>query len=280
VNLPSHLTMDWQFLPSDLHRYDFELLKLGNAEITAFSLLKLLVLGALLYLVAGRFSRWTLNKLLQHTHMDAGQRDAVTGLAHYVVLVVGFIVILQNAGINLTAIAVVGSALGVGVGFGLQNIISNFISGLIVMLEQPIRVGDRIELAGVEGVVHHIGARRTTVATPDGIAILVPNQRFITDNVTNYVHLGRIVRLRVPVSVAPGSDVRAAERVLIEAARAQPGVSEQPPPAVAITTLGGAAIGLELLVWYDARERSKQQMLSEVYFALADALKARGIKTA
>jgi small-conductance mechanosensitive channel len=166
----------------------------------------------------------------------------------------------------------------VGVGFGLQNIISNFISGLIVMLEQPIRVGDRIELAGVEGVVHHIGARRTTVVTPDGIAILVPNQRFITDNVTNYVHLGRIVRLRVPVSVAQGTDLREVQRVLLDTAKAHPDVSAQPPPTVAISALGGAAMGLELLVWYDARERSKQQMLSEMYFALTDALTARGIK--
>lgn len=272
--------MAWQFLPSDLHRYDFELLKLGNAEITAFSLLKLLVLGALLYLVAGRFSRWTLNKLLRHTSMDPGQRDAVTGLVHYVVLVVGSIVILQNAGINLTAIAVVGSALGVGVGFGLQNIISNFISGLIVMLEQPIRVGDRIELAGVEGVVQHIGARRTTVVTLDGIAILVPNQRFITDNVTNYVYLGRLVRLRVPLGLAQGSDVRLVERVLLEAAKAHPDVSAEPAPSVAITSLGGATVGVELLVWYDARQRSKQQVLSELYFAMADALKAQGVKLA
>jgi small-conductance mechanosensitive channel len=271
--------MDWQFLRTDLHRYDIELLTLGSADITVFALLKLLVLGALLYLVAGRFSRWTLNRLLRHTHMDAGQRDAVTGLVHYVVLVVGAIVILQNAGINLTAFAVVGSALGVGVGFGLQNIISNFISGLIIMLERPIQVGDRIELAGVEGVVQHIGARRTTVVTPDRIAILVPNQRFITDNVTNYVYLGRFVRLRVPVSVAQGSDVRLVERVLQQAAKAHPDVSEEPAPEVAITSLGGTAIAFELLVWYDARERSKQQVLSALYFAVADALKAQGVKT-
>jgi small-conductance mechanosensitive channel len=272
--------MDWQFLHTDLHRYDFELLKLGNAEITLSSLLKLLVLGALLYLIAGRFSRWTLGKLLAHTHMDPGQRDAVTGLVHYVVLIVGAVVILQNAGINLTAFAVVGSALGVGVGFGLQNIISNFISGLIVLLERPIQVGDRIELGGVEGVVHQIGARRTTVVTPDRIAILVPNQRFITDNVTNYVYLDRHVRLRVPVTVAPDSDVHLVEGLLLDAARQNERVAQQPEPDVALTSLGGTNIGFELHVWYDGQECAKQEMLSTLYFAIAEALKAHGVKTA
>ncbi len=272
--------MDWHILRTELQRYDVLLLKLGEAEVTVSALLKLLVLGTLLYLVAGRFSRWTLNKLLQRTHMDAGQRSAITSLVHYVVLVVGAIVILQNAGINLTAFAVVGSALGVGVGFGLQNIISNFISGLIIMLERPIQVGDRIELAGVEGVVHHIGARRTTVVTPDRIAILVPNQRFITDNVTNYVHLDRTIRLRVPVSVAQGSDVRLVERVLLEVARAHPQVQPEPPPEVALVSMGGASIGLELHVWYDGRQCAKQQVLSGLYFALTDALKAHEVKLA
>lgn len=272
--------MDWQFLRTELHRYDFELLTLGSAHITVSSLLTLVVLGLLLYLVAGRFSRWTLGKLLSRTQMDVGQRDAVTGLVHYVVLVVGAIVILQNAGINLTAFAVVGSALGVGVGFGLQNIISNFISGLIVLLEQPIKVGDRIELGSVEGVVHHIGARRTTVVTPDRIAILIPNQRFITDNVTNYVYLGRKIRLRVPVTVAQGSDVRLVERLLTEVAQAHPQVEKDPPPQAALTTLGGAAIGFELLVWYDGQQSTKQQMLSALYFAVSDALAAHDVKPA
>ena len=139
--------------------------------------------------------------------MQEGQRLAIAGLVHYAVLVFGAVVILQNAGIELTAFAIVGSALGVGVGFGLQNIISNFISGLIVLLERPIEIGDRIEVAGVEGVVQEVGARRTTVVTPDQIAILVPNQSFITSNVTNYSYLKQNVRLRVPVPIAPGQDI-------------------------------------------------------------------------
>jgi small-conductance mechanosensitive channel len=171
----------------------------------------------------------------------------------------------------------VGSALGVGVGFGLQNIISNFISGLIVLLERPIEIGDRIELAGVEGVVREIGARRTTVITPDHIAILVPNQKFITDNVTNYLYFDRSVRLRVPIVIAPGQDVRQVERVLLEAA-AHADVHADPKPEVVITNMSATAVTVELWVWYDGQTFARVDVASRVYFAAFDALGAAGIK--
>ncbi|HET9643101.1 MAG TPA: mechanosensitive ion channel domain-containing protein, partial [Burkholderiaceae bacterium] len=274
------LSMDWQFLRTRLPEYDLELFTLGKTVITMSSLLKLVVMAAVLYFVAFRLSRWTMARLLDRTELDRGTRAAVSALVHYTILIVGTVVVLQNAGIDLTAFAVVASAVGVGVGFGLQNIISNFISGLIIMFERPIQVGDRIELAGVEGVVQQIGARRSTIVTPDRIAILVPNQRFITDNVTNYVYLERDIRVRVPVGVAPDSDVRLVERLLLEAAVDHPGVQREPAPSVALTSLGGTAIGFELLVWYDGRRYSQKEVLSGLYFTIADRLKSNGIKTA
>lgn len=271
--------MDFATLRAQLDVLDIRLFMLGQTEITVASLVKLLLASWLLVWVAGRLSRRTLEALLGRTAMDAGQRQAVIGLVHYAVLVVGAMLILQNAGIDLTAFAVVASALGVGIGFGLQNIISNFISGLIIMLERPIQVGDRIELGGVEGVVHAIGARRTTIVTPDSTTILVPNQRFITDNVTNYVFLRRAVRLRVPVTVASSADVRQVERLLLDAAR-QAGADAEPVPQVALSSLGGATTGFELWVWYDGQSSTRQQVLSRLYFAVSDALKANGIKLA
>lgn len=264
-------------LRDQLDALDVRLFLLGTTEITLSSLFKLAIAGWLLVLIAGRLSRRTLDRLLTRTSMDTGQRQALIGLVHYTVLVVGAMLILQNAGIDLTAFAVVASALGVGVGFGLQNIISNFISGLIIMLERPIQVGDRIELGGVEGVVHGIGARRTTVVTPDNTTILVPNQRFITDNVTNYVFLQRDVRLRVPVTVAQGADVRQIERLLLEAAQGAE-VQGDPQPQVALTSLGSTSIGFELWVWYDGQRFAKQQVLSRLYFSISDALKAHDIR--
>jgi len=263
--------VDWTNFKHLLDAYDVSLFTLGKTEITLFTLLKLAISGLVLWFLAGRFSNWTLKRLLGRSNMQEGQRLAIASLVHYVVLVFGAVVILQNAGIELTAFAIVGSALGVGVGFGLQNIISNFISGLIVLLERPIEIGDRIEVSGVEGVVREIGARRTTVVTPDDIAILVPNQSFITSNVTNYVYLKKCVRIRVPVPIAPGQDIRRVEGLLLAAAKRGP-VLPDPAPEVAITAVTASAVTLEIWAWYEARRFARSQVLSQVYFNVIDEL--------
>ena len=271
--------MDWSAIQHTVNAWNVSLFTLGKTDITVFALLKLLLSALVLWFVAGRFSRWTLDRLLGRTSMQVGQRAAVAGLVHYAVLVFGAVVILQNAGIELTAFAIVGSALGVGVGFGLQNIISNFISGLIVLLERPIEIGDRIEVSGVEGVVREVGARRTTVVTPDQIAILVPNQKFITDNVTNYTYLRQSVRLRVPVAFAPGQDVRHIETLLLAAAKQAPVLAE-PAPQVAVTGMSATATSIELWVWYDSRQFAHSEILSKAYFAVIEALVDGEVKLA
>jgi len=271
--------VDWPALQNTDNAWNISLFTLGKTDITVFALFKLLLSALLLWFVAGRFSRWTLGRLLSRTSMQEGQRAAIGGLVHYVVLVFGAVVILQNAGIELTAFAIVGSALGVGVGFGLQNIISNFISGLIVLLERPIEIGDRIEVSGVEGVVREVGARRTTVVTPDHIAILVPNQKFITDNVTNYSYLKQSVRLRVPVSIAPGQDVRQVQALLLAAAKSAP-VLTDPAPQVAMTAMTTTATSLELWAWYDSRTYSHAEILSKAYFAIIETLVHAQVKLA
>ncbi|MDB5998550.1 MAG: potassium efflux system KefA protein / Small-conductance mechanosensitive channel, partial [Rhizobacter sp.] len=163
-------------------RLDVQLFTIGDTAFTVYSALKLVVLLLALYWIASVLRNWTVRRALARaTHLDEGTRQAVGSIVRYAVLVIGFVLILQNVGINLSAFSVLAGALGVGVGFGLQNVFSNFISGVIIMFERPIKVGDRVELAGVEGTVREIGARRTTVVTFDNISILVPNQRFITD---------------------------------------------------------------------------------------------------
>jgi len=270
--------LNWSAFTHAIDDWNLSLFTLGKTDITLFTLVKLAISAFVLWFIAGRFSRWTLNRLLGRTRMQEGQRLAIAGLVHYAVLVFGAVVILQNAGIELTAFAIVGSALGVGVGFGLQNIISNFISGLIVLLERPIEIGDRIEVSGVEGVVREIGARRTTVVTPDNVAILVPNQSFITSNVTNYLYLKQPVRLRVPVPIAPGQDVQRIATLLLEAAKQAPLLAD-PAPEVAIVALAAASVSLELWVWYDGRKFARTEILSKVYRPVVDALASNGIKT-
>jgi small-conductance mechanosensitive channel len=272
--------MNWTSIEEFVTRLDIELFAFGGATFTLLSVIKLAVLLLLVLYASGRIRQWMVERGLSHTHFDYGTRVAMAGIVRYVVLVVGFVVVLQNAGINLTAFSVVAGALGVGIGFGLQNIFSNFISGLIIMLERPIKVGDRVELANLEGTISEIGARRTTVLTHDNVAILVPNQKFITDNVVSLAYGGGAVRLRIPMSISPKSDPAAVEQMLLDVARAHPDVLTDPAPSVLLTALGGNARGFELAVWHHPLGPTRQRLGSDLNMAIAKALRERQIDTA
>jgi small-conductance mechanosensitive channel len=263
-----------------LRAYDIQLFKLGEAQITALSLLKLLVLVTVLFWLSAWVRRLTIERALRHTPLHTGTRQAVGSMVRYLVLLIGLVVILQNAGINLSALSVVAGAVGVGVGFGLQNIVSNFVSGVILMVERPIKVGDRVEVAGIEGTVRDIGARRTTVVTHDNIAILVPNQRFILDNVVNLVYAETRIRLRVPVHVQGDADPARVEQALLDAARTHPDVLKEPPPRVLRPSLGGAALHFELCVWHEALGPVRQHLSSDLNTAVDKRLSAAGIRYA
>jgi small-conductance mechanosensitive channel len=250
-----------------------ELFTLGGASVTAGGLLRTLVMLIALTWLSGWLRRWMVARALtRFHHMDLGTREAVASVVHYLVLVLGIALILQNAGIRLTALGVVAGAVGVGVGFGLQNVISNFISGLIIMLERPVKVGDPVEMGGVAGVVREIGARRTTIVTPDQVAVLVPNQRLITDNVTNMGYLGRPVRLRLPVAVPADVGLATLRERLLAAARAEPRVLADPPPALLITSVGATTPTAELAVWHAPTEASRQDLAAALNAQIARLL--------
>ncbi len=270
----------WLEFGQKLQDLDVVLFHIGTAELTVSSLIKLIVFLTLLVWFAARVQAWVIRWAGRHSGLDLGSQQALGAVIRYVVLVTGTVLSLQNIGINLTAFTVVAGALGVGVGFGLQNVFSNFISGLIIMVERPIKVGDRVELANVEGTVKEIGARRTTIITHDHVAILVPNQRFITDNVVSLAYHGQAIRLRVPVQVAAATDPRLMQRLLLEAAQAQADVLESPPPQVLLTSLGGGASMYELAVWHAPLGVVRQQLLSALAFDIADKLRAAEIQRA
>ncbi|HEX6707285.1 MAG TPA: mechanosensitive ion channel domain-containing protein [Albitalea sp.] len=271
--------MDWHALFERLKTYDIDLFTLGGVSLTMSSVLKLVLLLALVWWFAGWLRRWIVDHALVH-HMDLGTRQAVGSMVRYAVLVIGVVLILQNAGVNLSALGVLAGAVGVGVGFGLQNIVSNFISGLIITLERPIKVGDRVEVGGIEGTVQEIGTRRTTVITNDRMAILVPNQRFILDNVVNQVYEETPIRLRIAVQVQSSTDAELVRRLLCESAAEHPQVLKQPAPEALITMLGGPATAYELAVWHEARGPGRQQLASELSYAVGKRFRAHDIKGA
>jgi small-conductance mechanosensitive channel len=148
------------------------------------------------------------------------------------------------------------------------------------MLERPFKVGDRVEIGNVEGTVQEIGARRTTVITEDRLAVLVPNQKFILEHVTNQVYEETPIRLRITVQVPSGTDVELMRRLLCDAAKSHPQVLKEPPPEALITALGGAATSYELAVWHEARGPRRLKLASDLNFLVAQKLRENDIKGA
>ncbi len=253
------------------------LFKLGEAQITLLSVLYFLLLLILLVYISGK-GKTLVKRVLARRGMDLGIREAAGSIVRYLLLFVGLLVILQTIGIDLTALSILTGAVGLGIGFGMQNIASNFISGIIILFERPVRIGDRIAVGDIEGDVVRIGARSTTVLTNDNIDIIIPNSKLITENVVNWTHGERKVRFRVPVTVAFNMDVRKAERALLEAAKAVPDVLETPPAVVRFIQFSENGLEFELRAWTTTLVHRRGKFTSEVNFAIYDKLKEHGIE--
>lgn len=257
---------------------DFPLISLGETQITVWRVLLFLALLFALFYLAGKMRKLLVSRLLVRSRLDVGARQAVGAITRYVVLLIGLLIILQTVGINLTTLNVIAGAVGIGIGFGLQNIASNFISGLIILFERPIKIGDRIEVDKVEGEVTAIGARSTTVVTNDNIAIIVPNSKFVTENVVNWNYTDPTVRFKVPVSVAYGTDVRLVERLLLEVGRENPEVLDEPEPGVRFLEFGDNGLNFELRAWNRSLTHRKGRLISALNFAIHEKFKEHGIE--
>jgi small-conductance mechanosensitive channel len=250
-----------------LRDWDFVLFMAGDSAVRISTLLK--VLMALLLLIA--FTRWLRGRTvsaLSRTPLEAGTRVAVATLLQYALLVLGVSLIMQNVGLKLSAFGVLAGAFGVGLGFGLQNVISNFVSGLIVMIERPVRVGDRIEISGIEGDVVAINARSTVLRTPRGAAAIIPNQKFVTESVRNWAQGEGVSPLHLSFKLAQDQDPEAAIAALREATAAIGPALDPRRPEVFLSAMDAAGVTVEVLAWVqaDATERPRLQsaLLREV----------------
>jgi len=245
------------------------------------SLLQIFLLVALLVFVfwlSSRTKRFLFNRFLAQSGLDRSLQYAISQIAANAVLVIGVFIVLQNTGIHLEALTVFAGAIGVGIGFGLQNITSNFISGLVILAERPITIGDRVEVAGVAGQVQKIRARSTVIVTNDNITMIVPNQKFIDSPVTNWTYGDPRVRFRVPVGVAYGSDVELVRRTLIEAAEEDPHTLKEPAPSVFFVGFGDSSLNFELVAWSDEMSNRPQRYRSDLNFAINRKLREAGIE--
>ncbi len=261
-----------------LHVLNVPLFELGDSQLTLGTLLYLALAIVLLLVFASRLRTWIADRALKRTRLDIGARMAIATITRYVVLLLGLLIILQTAGINLTTLNVLAGAVGIGVGFGLQQVVNNFVSGLIIMFERPIKIGDRVVVDAVDGMVTEIGARSTKILTNDNITIIVPNSKFMTENVTNWQYNDTMVRFRIPVGVAYGTDTRLVERLLLEVAAAEPDVLDVPAPGVRFLAFGNSALEFELRAWSSSLVHRKGRLTSALNFAIYDKFREHGIE--
>lgn len=253
------------------------LFDIGDTTIT-LGILLFLIIGLLVLVYFVKYlERIIVQKLLVRTGMEIGNRKATGIIFRYVLLIIGVIIILQTTGIDLTILNVLAGTLGIGVGFGLQNIVNNFISGLIILVERPIKVGDRIEIGEVHGRVMHLGARSATILTNDNISIIVPNQKFVTENIINWSHTDDKRRFIIPVTVALDNDPYLVEKLLIEAAKEIPEVLEHPEPGVRLFGFGENGMHFELRAWSTALIHRRGLLTSKLYYAIYDKFTAHNI---
>ena len=250
----------------------------GRITVSVSSVIVGTVVLLLTILIARSASVLLERRLDNRRHIDPGLRYTISRLAKYVVIGIGALVALKQAfALDLTSIAVVFTALSVGIGFGLQYIASDIASGFILLFERPIRIGDRVTIGEDEGDVQSINLRTTIVTTNDRIAIIVPNSKLVSDRVVNWSYGDPRARIAIPISVADDSDIDLVTETLIEAARGVPNVITDPKPRVQFLQFGDYSLDFRLLVWTN-QPRRHVQIRSDINYRIARLFRDRSIK--
>tara|TARA_R110002110_G_scaffold310301_1_gene523756 strand:+ start:6423 stop:7742 length:1320 start_codon:yes stop_codon:yes gene_type:complete len=249
----------------------------GDFRISALAALKALAVGAFLLWAALAASRFVELQISRSVSLTPSIQVLTSKLIKIVLITLAIVVALSGVGIDLTAFAVFSGAVGVGIGFGLQKIISNLISGVILLLDRSIKPGDVIQLEGTYGWVNTLSARYVSVVTRDGVEHLIPNENLITQNVINWSYSSRKVRLRAPLGVSYDTDLPHALKVCMEAAGSLDRVLNNPAPNCLITGFGDSSIDLELRFWVEDPEAGAGNIKSAVYLAVWEAFREHGI---
>lgn len=246
----------------------------GELSITLGNVLVFVIAVAVALLSARTVRSLLRHEVLPKMSLPRGVDNSIASLSYYAMLMLGLLLALSAAGFKVGQLAFVFGALGVGIGLGLQDVVKNFVSGLILMFERPIQPGDVIDIGGTNGRVRQIGMRSTTVTTFEGADVVVPNGMLLSEKLTNWTLLDRRRRLEVPVGVAYGSDVPKVMALLQAATVATPGVAPTPAPAVLFSGMGGSALEFSVRAWthdYDEWVLVRSALVTRLHAALVDA---------
>jgi small-conductance mechanosensitive channel len=256
---------------------DYPLFKMGKSSITLWGILLNILLLITFFVSTGKLKQWLLSSLSRKKGINISNWRAAITLGYYGLLGLGLVGILQTTGLDLSFFTVLTGAIGIGVGFGMQTIISNFVSGIILLLEKPLRLGDRIEIGDVSGNVHNISVRATTIITNDNVAIIVPNSDFISKQLINWSYSGQTVRVGITVSVAYNSDPELVKSLLLKVAENEPGVLKSPVSTVRLAEFGDNGLIFKLLVWTQDYADRMGALKSLINFAILKEFRANNI---
>jgi small-conductance mechanosensitive channel len=243
------IMLQWGYAWPDIREWYRQLffgLHIGNTEVTLGALLAAVLVFGVGYAAARLFQGWLDARVLLPAGISGGVRNSIRTGIGYVGIVIAALAAFSYAGFSLSNIAIIAGALSVGIGFGLQNLVNNFVSGLILLAERPIRVGDLVVVGGEEGYVRKISVRSTELETFDGAHVLIPNSYFIAEKVKNWTFRNNIRRVAIPIGVAYGSEPRQVQAVLLKVARDNPDVLKTPEPFVTLDEFAPASINFTL----------------------------------
>lgn len=232
----------------------YRLFTINQQPVTISSVLLFIVFLLGVYIISKLINRIVLRRILIRFDIERSIRYNMIRLGHYIVMTIGTLFAFQFVGLDLSSLTVIFGLLSVGIGFGLQNIASNFISGLILLFERPIKVGDRVTVGDVEGIVSAINMRATTVNSLRNISIIVPNSDFISARVTNWSYGDPKIRVDIDVGVSYGSDLDTVLKALTEVAEENSDVLKYPRPQVLLMNFGDSSWNMQLRFWLASPE--------------------------
>ena len=257
--------------------FNITLFELNKTPVTISSILMFFIVIGIFILISRLLNKSMISKILSRLKIDEATRYNMLRVIHYIIMIIGAIVAFQFIGIDLSGLAVIFGLLSVGIGFGLQNVTSNFISGLILLFERPIVIGDRITVGDTEGDVLEIKIRSTTIQTLNNITIIVPNSEFISSNVINWSHGDPKIRLDIAVGVSYNSDVDAVLKSLHEVAEEHPKVLKNPQHDVLFRDFGDSAWNMMLRVWVGT-PKNHHIVRSELNIAIVNKFRKYGVE--
>jgi small-conductance mechanosensitive channel len=251
----------------------------SGLEISLGSIIMAILILVLTFLLA-RFVRYLLREeVLPRIHLPAGADHSIVTVVNYAIIAFGILLAAVTAGFNATQLTVVLGSLGVGIGFGLQTVVNNFVSGLILIFERPIKVGDRVQTVDHFGIVTDIGIRASTIRTFDGAEVIVPNGDLVAKEVINWTRSDQVRRVEVPVRLAQGTDPKKVLEILRQLAEAHPRVLATPSePKAWMTGFGESSLDFQLFAW--VRVQDFLIVKSELHVAVTEALQQAGIQIA